>query len=672
MTTVTQTNASQPSVPSSPATAAIAASAASASPPPHRVPIELFVSAGKGGFAIPADEECETCDKQNAESGVSRQREKRRHRRRHRRCYPHFLRCLIDQLMSPQQKKEQWTHHRQQQQQHVGSTASTRTHTVVPRAIHDCLPVTLAIETGGGTAGDVNGNTDIHPIGVRQVTLMQPASVNAWLAHHHSAGQASSSSSSSTSVRIEQVRLAHANRCPCRAPMVEAPMSESESDDGDEHAATHAIERANVAASTAAAAGAPPPSPLPPLHHGSTAPHPHLRLAVVVVPTLLSVSHCTRCEPSAPSDTHPRVRALLTRRPALMRAFPCCWVFPGGGVEPGDRNLEETGRREMKEETGLDVAHWDEEEMNCAADDGQNRSSNERPAVRLVGLWEAVYPVIRPSHRPQGVTSTGTLAAAAAAAASTPAQTNPMPVPVPIPPIPLQPDSSIFIPKSRYLIAMYAAEAKSAADNTSTSSASSKCDRTHSSSSTPDPVCINCNVPLTLCRTEVDAAAWLSQDQLPNLLQHAYYFNAEEQSENDKQHGPQYQCPLSMGSTAASNEHAACQNECACEWLPAWVTKQYLEQNPSTTQLRDLPPHGATNATTDTHTTTTNSVSVAHCHGPTSVASVPSSTSDPSPPFLPARIRACTLYGLYPNREGSGVAEGHLFALEAMRELGLF
>jgi len=49
-----------------------------------------------------------------------------------------------------------------------------------------------------------------------------------------------------------------------------------------------------------------------------------------------------------------------------------------------------------------------------------------------------------------------------------------------------------------------------------------------------------------------------------------------------------------------------------------------------------------------------------------------SASASPPSPFLPALVRCCVLFGLYPNREGSGVAEGHLVALEEMMPKGMF
>lgn len=47
---------------------------------------------------------------------------------------------------------------------------------------------------------------------------------------------------------------------------------------------------------------------------------------------------------------------LLTRRADHMRHHPGQIAFPGGGVESGDANLEQTALREAAEETGLDPA----------------------------------------------------------------------------------------------------------------------------------------------------------------------------------------------------------------------------------------------------------------------------------------------------------------------------
>jgi len=64
-------------------------------------------------------------------------------------------------------------------------------------------------------------------------------------------------------------------------------------------------------------------------------------------------------------------RVLLTRRAEHMRTFPGTWVPPGGHIEL-DETLEEAGRRELREETGLDLG--------------------SEPPSGVLGLWESVYP----------------------------------------------------------------------------------------------------------------------------------------------------------------------------------------------------------------------------------------------------------------------------------------
>ena len=47
-------------------------------------------------------------------------------------------------------------------------------------------------------------------------------------------------------------------------------------------------------------------------------------------------------------------RLLVTRRVKNMRIFPWAWVLPGGHIDPGEK-LEESVRREIAEETGINI-----------------------------------------------------------------------------------------------------------------------------------------------------------------------------------------------------------------------------------------------------------------------------------------------------------------------------
>jgi nucleoside triphosphatase len=46
---------------------------------------------------------------------------------------------------------------------------------------------------------------------------------------------------------------------------------------------------------------------------------------------------------------------LICRKPANRGVFPGQWALPGGGIEPGER-MEESLRREIREEVGLEIA----------------------------------------------------------------------------------------------------------------------------------------------------------------------------------------------------------------------------------------------------------------------------------------------------------------------------
>ncbi len=63
---------------------------------------------------------------------------------------------------------------------------------------------------------------------------------------------------------------------------------------------------------------------------------------------------------------------------------PGCWSLLGGAREPGDRSLEDTVRRELREEAGLDLPVLESFDVAGAVDGG-----NEPASVRVyVGQWD--------------------------------------------------------------------------------------------------------------------------------------------------------------------------------------------------------------------------------------------------------------------------------------------
>ncbi|HEY7544506.1 MAG TPA: NUDIX domain-containing protein [Blastocatellia bacterium] len=54
-------------------------------------------------------------------------------------------------------------------------------------------------------------------------------------------------------------------------------------------------------------------------------------------------------------DTHLGIEVYLCRRPAHFRYYPGAFVFPGGRKDESDIDLKETARREVVEETGVEI-----------------------------------------------------------------------------------------------------------------------------------------------------------------------------------------------------------------------------------------------------------------------------------------------------------------------------
>lgn len=84
---------------------------------------------------------------------------------------------------------------------------------------------------------------------------------------------------------------------------------------------------------------------------GGLADHSLRRSAVLILfGALDEVPAAAACETRVPAE----LDVLLTRRADTMRHHPGQIAFPGGGVEPGDADLDATALREAAEETGLD------------------------------------------------------------------------------------------------------------------------------------------------------------------------------------------------------------------------------------------------------------------------------------------------------------------------------
>ncbi|XP_046982714.1 nucleoside diphosphate-linked moiety X motif 17-like [Schistocerca americana] len=90
------------------------------------------------------------------------------------------------------------------------------------------------------------------------------------------------------------------------------------------------------------------------------------------------------------SDSH----ILLTQRSGHMRSFPGAWVPPGGNIESGE-SLVEGGLRELYEETGLCL------NVDLCPESDQSPSASQGPSVRVLCLWESVFPAFLSAGPPR-------------------------------------------------------------------------------------------------------------------------------------------------------------------------------------------------------------------------------------------------------------------------------
>lgn len=605
---------------------------------------------------------------------------------------PDFTVCLLDQLHTSEQRAARLAAHAASvaAAAAAGTSAGAATASVASlaadRPTHDRLPVLLAISshnvaaaaattTAAAAAEPSNGSTAGVAAaaavgGVCHVTLLQASDEDAWRAARQRTEHAAHPDVRNV-VRTLAVPLAHASRCPCRSPppaQVDALLADAAESTSAAVAAASvpgltsatttptAAAAAECAAATSIAASA--------ASHSAPAPsQQQLRLAVVVVPTLHSVSHCRRCAPHLPPAV-PCPRVLVTRRPGLMRAFPGCWVFPGGACDPTDRSLAHTGARELAEETGLQLAapapapapvqgHGDDN-GDDNGDGDEDRDGHDHPGMRVVSAWEAVFPVIRPASLGPG---------------------------------------QRFLPKGRYLIVMFAAEvcarASAGAGAAASDGVGADADAGSDGAAAATAPCVRCEVALRLCPTEVDAAVWLSGAEFEAVRARAAYFHTDDEAALQRLPLPHQ--PDTPADGASPRRCLADTDECACAELPAMVTRAYYEQHAAHTTLLERPSAatgagaGATAAaagldSTDAVATAAAAAAAAAPPAPGAAAaaacdtasSASSATGGDSSSFLPGHVRCCALFGLYPNRSGSGMAEGHLVALEEMRALGIF